>query len=674
MAARYWVGGTGNWSDNTNHWSDADGGSPGASKPTSSDAVYFNANSGSGTCTINETASCASFDMSSSALATIAGSSGLTVAGSLTVVSGGTWSHTGAITFTGTGTFTTNGVTISGNNNITVGTAGITVTLGDNFTGSNRPWVLSSGTLDFNEKTVTCNNVTISGTATRTFDISNCTINCAGWNATAVTNLTFTVTGSTINATGVSQILNNLTYNIWNDNSAGTGTTIVTGTPTFATYTITGPATKSHAHTYNGNITVTGTFTCNGNSATNREWLRSDTWGTARTITAATVSITNVDFTDITGAGAGTWSGTSIGDAGGNSGITFTTATTCTWTGNGGNWSTAAEWDTGTVPLCHDTVVFNASSVTSGSQTITQDMPRPGKDITFSSIANSPTLAWTTSCYITGSLTLDAGIGTFNPASTTTVFIGRGTTNTLTTAGKSFNAITIASPSGKYTLQDNLTCISTCAVSNGEFDANDNNVNASSLYLVYTTTRIVRMGNSTWTLSGARPIDQDWLYTGVTFYAEGSTVVFNGTSQQVYLYGSAANATLNNIVKSGGGSLTIYYNFTCNNFEIDDSAGATTLTHGGFTCTSLDWVGTSGNGITLGSKTVGTHFTITDTAGTNNFSYLTITDTNATGGALFQLDGTCTITDASTGWTLLSLYTFNKVGYTWNEVAYTLND
>lgn len=55
--ARYWVGGTGNWSDNTNHWSDSSDGSPGATKPTSSDDVFIDENSGfgsGGTITIDE--------------------------------------------------------------------------------------------------------------------------------------------------------------------------------------------------------------------------------------------------------------------------------------------------------------------------------------------------------------------------------------------------------------------------------------------------------------------------------------------------------------------------------------------------------------------------------------------------------------------------------------------
>ena len=49
MANRYWVGGTGNWDATTTHWSATSGGSGGASVPTYSDNVFFDANSGVGT-------------------------------------------------------------------------------------------------------------------------------------------------------------------------------------------------------------------------------------------------------------------------------------------------------------------------------------------------------------------------------------------------------------------------------------------------------------------------------------------------------------------------------------------------------------------------------------------------------------------------------------------------
>lgn len=69
MANRYWVGGTGNWSDDDNHWSDSSGGTPAnGNLPTSSDNVYFDANSGSGLMTFDSNANCADMDWTNSSL------------------------------------------------------------------------------------------------------------------------------------------------------------------------------------------------------------------------------------------------------------------------------------------------------------------------------------------------------------------------------------------------------------------------------------------------------------------------------------------------------------------------------------------------------------------------------------------------------------------------------
>ena len=67
-ANRYWVGGTGTWNQtSTANWSATSGGSPGASAPTYTDAVFFDANSGGGTVDVQDTGgatlpSCESLD------------------------------------------------------------------------------------------------------------------------------------------------------------------------------------------------------------------------------------------------------------------------------------------------------------------------------------------------------------------------------------------------------------------------------------------------------------------------------------------------------------------------------------------------------------------------------------------------------------------------------------
>ena len=48
----YWIGGTGSWSDNTNHWRTLSGGTIMAAVPSSATNVYFDQNSGTGTATL----------------------------------------------------------------------------------------------------------------------------------------------------------------------------------------------------------------------------------------------------------------------------------------------------------------------------------------------------------------------------------------------------------------------------------------------------------------------------------------------------------------------------------------------------------------------------------------------------------------------------------------------
>jgi hypothetical protein len=53
MAARFWIGGTGNWDGvDTTHWATTSGGTGGASAPGSSDDVTFDASSGGGVVTV----------------------------------------------------------------------------------------------------------------------------------------------------------------------------------------------------------------------------------------------------------------------------------------------------------------------------------------------------------------------------------------------------------------------------------------------------------------------------------------------------------------------------------------------------------------------------------------------------------------------------------------------
>jgi hypothetical protein len=75
MATRYWVGGTGTWDpSSTTNWATTSGGSGGASAPTSSDDVIFDANSGTGSAVVTcNGGNCAGFTYDSAALVTLSG-------------------------------------------------------------------------------------------------------------------------------------------------------------------------------------------------------------------------------------------------------------------------------------------------------------------------------------------------------------------------------------------------------------------------------------------------------------------------------------------------------------------------------------------------------------------------------------------------------------------------
>ena len=63
-AERYWVGGTGSWSDDDTHWAATSGGAPAdGNVPTSADNAHFDANSNTTAYTVTVNATANMFDM-----------------------------------------------------------------------------------------------------------------------------------------------------------------------------------------------------------------------------------------------------------------------------------------------------------------------------------------------------------------------------------------------------------------------------------------------------------------------------------------------------------------------------------------------------------------------------------------------------------------------------------
>lgn len=376
-------------------------------------------------------------------------------------------SSTATITLTGIGTInlatssaTQQTITSGGKTlpNITFNGAGGSWLLSDALTSSGTI-TLSAGTFDTGSQTINAVGFNYGNTTTRTLTMGSSAITLTGVNsftATAGTNLTISSNTAVITFTNASTGLGFSGIN-WNGMSIvfNGGGAAQMNAATLANITVTGGANQTSNLTLNGNLTVTGTFTVTGNSAVNRVIIQSSTVGTARTITAAAVSLTNVDFQDITGAGAASpFTGTTLGDRQGNSGITFTTPATQTRDATSGQaWGVAARW-TSRVPLPQDDVILNGSS---GSISAT-DVAVLGKNIDASAYTGTITSTSTNTPYIAfGSVSFG---GTFVQANTWYLeYRGRGS-HTITSngnvgwCGSSNGRHYIYAIGGTYTLAD----------------------------------------------------------------------------------------------------------------------------------------------------------------------------------------------------------------------------
>jgi hypothetical protein len=258
VANRFWVGGTGTWdAATTTHWASSSGGAGGQTVPGSADTVTFDASSGGGTVTVNTTVNVTSITMGA---------------------------------FTGTLDFSAN------NNNVTLQTFSLT----------------GSGvrTLNMGDGTWT---VTSTGSM---------------WNALTTTNLTFNANSSVLTFTATSASTRSfspagLTYHTVNvsANSSGGLFSFNGGTPTIATFNVTGP----NCITFFGGVTVTITTLSVSGGSGSEVALLSTAPGTAATVSVASnaPTLSWAGIRDLTCTGGATFTATDSFDLGHNTGITI---------------------------------------------------------------------------------------------------------------------------------------------------------------------------------------------------------------------------------------------------------------------------------------------------------------------------------------------------------------
>jgi hypothetical protein len=603
-ADRYWVGGADNWDATAgSKWSLTSGGAGGQAVPTSSDDVYLDAASGAVTITVTVAANTLGLDCTGfTGTLTINGGVSVNVYGAFIAAAGMTIPSSGGYldlrAAAGTPGFTSGGIAI--NCNVRFIGAG-TYTLQDALAlGSSNGVFEISGNFDPNGQLVT---ISINGAY-------------------------FSVTG---------------------------------GNLSFAGLTVLGGPWKDTYLNVAANITASGTLTLTGNSTVNRLYVESNVNGTARTLTAATVAVDKCDLQDMTGAGAGNWnlSGAAggVGDCGGNTGITFTTADNLYWHVGSGGLSTVGNWFTATngggsspgwPPLPQDTAVIDSNSCDAAC-VLTQDMPRLGS-ITFNDGINpiDDAVTWTTSttASVFGSITLHASVVLTASAQTYT-YEGHGA-STLTSAGKQWGKPWyITSVTGTLTLQDAFITTSNFYIVSGTFNGNGQSITTLILYMYAGGTIIPGAGQ--WSITGTGTA----LNGAGTMTMTSSTIKFTNTSATAITF-AGGGKTYNDVWFSRGASAatnTLTGSNTMADFRDDGSAAHSILFTPGTTTvvTSFTVSGSAGNLITIGSVGDAATHTLSDAGGTNSCNYLDISYSVAQGGATWNAINS-TDSGNNTGW------------------------
>ena len=594
MANRYWVGGTGTWNtSSTTNWSATSGGASGASVPTAADSVFFD-QAGTYTVTLTGSLTCLDFTVSAGTV-TFASNVTLAISGSMSLIAGTIWTAIGNLLFNATTTgktVTTNGTTITLAVSFNDGNVGGAWTLGSALTSSSAINV-SGGTFNTGNFAVSCTQFNINANFTRSIQLGASTLTCsfssaAAFNANA-TGLTFNAGTSQINLTASTAGITSagLTfYNVAFTNTGAFSVFTITGLNTFNNLSFAAPAVIGNSYALiSANQTINGALTTTGTAGNRRLWISSETYGIGRTLTVnSAASLTDADFRDIYVKGtAAPISGTRIGNRGNNSGITFDAAKTVYWNLAGAqNWSANA-WattSTGTpstnnFPLAQDTATFtNAGSVT-GTITLDSALQYIGS-IDMSGRTTAMTLSISSGATVYGNWT--NGSGTAFSGTTALTFSG-GTTQTITSAGKTFSCpITVDTYGGTVQLADALSIGSSQSVTitNGTFTTAGFAVAINQLISNNSNVRAINLGASTLNLS-----------QGVTF-TTSTNLTFNAGTSQINVADAGAGSI-------NGGTGQTFYNVSFTNTSPSNSA----LISGINTFNNLSYAAPSSTGISF---------------------------------------------------------------------------
>jgi fibronectin-binding autotransporter adhesin len=681
MATYYWVGGAGTWNNtNTTNWSGSSGGAGGSGPPTSADDVIFDSASDTGgnfTVTLSTTASCKDFTCTAPDVTITFSGIRISCYGSFTMSGTNTVTTSCRVSFLSTTTGNT--VTLNGKvlgNSVIINGVGGEWTQADAFSMSTSGnFTLTAGTWKTGNFNITGGDFTSTGTATRSIELGSSTVTLSGggWEVTG--------TGFSINA-GTSTISlgssspqffgnSNTYYNVTQTSSLVGSNFQIAGANTFNNLTATVPSgTGVKEVVFFDNQTINGTLSVSGGSSViRRTHVRSDTIGTTRTLTCATVAATtDSDFRDITIAGvAAPVSGTRLGDGGGNSGITFVAGTNKYWNLSGSQNITATGWalssgaspSLNNFPLPQDTIIFDntgaAGTVACNADFMfgTFDMSARTSAMTFN-ITNSD-------MQIKGNLTVGTGVTWGGSGSDLLLYTSDGAALTLDSNGQQMASdLFIDVPGGSVTLADIYntgTASLEVDVRAGTFDSAGFDITCNDFISDSTNTRTITLSSSTLTLYGTgNLLTLDT--TNLTLNATSSTVVSSNTTNTSRTF-VGANLTWGNLVVGGGASTATFSITGANTFNTisHTRTAAYQIQFPSATTTVSDFTisGSLGNLVQLIDTGATGTFTITKTGGGiinggAGVDFLSISRSAATPASTWYAGANSTDGGSNTGW------------------------
>lgn len=677
MANRYWVGGAGTWNtSSTTNWSASSGGATGASAPTSADAVFFDANSGSGTVTVSG-GTCFSFNAT--------GFTGTFSSGSITV---GVYSTSGGninlgscvynsvnITWHGQGTRTisSGSVPTSGKVTIIVGYSTIQSVINQtsaidrqlSIINNNATWNTN------NHQLGSSTNSSSSQNSLSSFDYYDGSVNL-GSSTVYFNTVSGKISGGTstlfcetldANMAGNTYYNVNLQFNQLN----------CTANCSFVNLTLNTDQGRAPMEITPGvTVTVSGNITNNNAGINNYLVIKSIAYDTKKgTLNlTGTRTLSYVWFENITVTG-GTLSGTELIDCGGNSGITFVSSRNLYRVPTGFALSSGGTSVT-TFTRPSDNVYYDANS----GSTVGNSYYAKGHDYT----------GWTgvlnTFMSFGGAVVISSTVTEGESGGRVRVKIaGSGGNRSLTTGGKSINLELECSNAANITFQDNFTGSISVGVNKMlsqynsitvnrdsylmNINTNDKTVTLSYFYS-YPYTKL-NLGSSVLTIN---PTQSNHVYMACAVDGGTSTVKINPQTTNLTLNFKTGgkNRQLFNILEFTGSTTGVTYSigenqqdytsFTANEFKVTHTSPVTIkfayyqYTNDEFSFGKWTVVGSAGNVITIGSRTTGQKNKLVYTGiDIVQSDYISVSDSTAEPSFTWYAGKNSTLSN-TTGWVL----------------------